>query len=191
MSETEFGPDAKRFQVIPEFYTEAVKLEFRSKQEGRPVFEDREFVRIIVPGNRGSVVHEPVNDEHKARWPEQYKAFKEGREQPIEGTPLTEWAVSDMTKARAAELAFFHIRTVEELAALADDKIQKLGMGMFELRKKAQTWLEIAAKGSAPIEKLLTENEHLTGEVSRLERMMTEMRARLEQLTQEKADARA
>lgn len=140
---------------IPQFFTDKVELTFQSKMQGRPIYEDREFVRIIIPGDRRSQVVEPVNDEHKARWPEAYKAFTEGLEAPESGTPLTEWAVSGMTKARAAELAHFHVKTVEQLATITDAAVQNLGMGMWELREKARKWLEIAEKGSAPIEQMM------------------------------------
>src|SRR5262245_60655796 len=117
---------AKPTPLIARFKTEAVKLEFASAQAGRPIYEDRELVESIVPGTRGSVAYEPVRDEHKERWPKQYEAFRAGKEAPLEGTPLSQWPSSKMTRARVEELAYFHIRTVEDYAAVHDNQLQHL-----------------------------------------------------------------
>ena len=180
MSETEFrDPSAPKSPAIPQFFTEAVKLEWKSRQEGRPIFEDREFVRIIIPGDRRSMAVEPVGEAHKQRWPREYEAFRAGREAPLEGTPLSEWPVSMMSPARVQELAYFNLRTVEQLAAVNDAQLQGLGMGARELRERARTWLEVAAKGAAPIERLISRNEELTREAERLTRELTEANAEL------------
>src|SRR5262252_50414 len=89
--------------AIPRFHTEAVKMEFASAQAGRPIYEEREFVDIVIPGDRRSSIHEPVNEEHRARWPREYEAFKAGREAPLEGTPLSAWPSARMTRARVEE----------------------------------------------------------------------------------------
>jgi len=171
MSETDFrDPSAPKSPAIPQFFTEAVKLEWKSRQEGRPIFEDREFVRIIIPGDRRSMAVEPVGEAHKARWPREYEAFRAGREAPVEGTPLSEWPVSLMSPARVQELAWFNLRTVEQLAAVNDAQLQNLGMGSRELRERARTWLEVAEKGAGPIERLISRNEELARETERLTR---------------------
>ncbi|WP_395443572.1 hypothetical protein [Caulobacter sp. UC70_42] len=103
----------------PRFYSKPVKNNFRSESEGRPVFEDKEFVEILVPGDRKTVVDTLVKDEHKRRWPREYAAFKAGQEVPVEGTPLEEWP--QITRSQVEELKFAHIRTVEQLASLPDD----------------------------------------------------------------------
>jgi hypothetical protein len=180
MSETDFrDPSAPKSPAIPQFFTDAVKLEWKSRQEGRPIFEDREFVRIIIPGDRRSMAVEPVSEEHKARWPREYEAFRIGREAPLEGTPLSEWPVSLMSPARVQELAYFNLRTVEQLAAVNDAQLQNLGMGSRELRERARTWLEVAEKGAGPIERLISRNEDLARETERLTRELKAANAEL------------
>ena len=190
MSETDFrDPAAPKSPAIPQFFTEPVKMEFKSKQAGRPIFEEREFVRIIIPGDRRSMAVEPVGEEHKGRWPKEYAAFKSGRAAPLEGTPLREWPVSAMTAARAEELAFFNIKTVEQLSALNDAQLQNLGMGARELRERARLWLAVAKSGAAPLERLQAENERLTAENERLTRDLTDANARANAREQTHADA--
>jgi len=192
MSETDFrDPAAPRAPAIPRFKTEAVHLPFRSRAAGRPIYEDREFVEIIIPGDRRSMAVEPVTDEHKARWPAAYEAFRAGREAPLAGTPLADWPNSSLTRARVAELAWFNIRTVEHLAEVNDAQLANLGMGARELRQAARTFLEVSASGTAPLERLVTENLTLKDEVERLERDLNAANARLAAQTKESADARA
>jgi hypothetical protein len=188
MSETDFrDPSAPKSPAIPQFFTEAVKLEWKSRQEGRPIFEDREFVRIIIPGDRRSMAVEPVNEGHQQRWPREYEAFRAGKEAPLEGTPLSEWPVSMMSPARVQELAYFNLRTVEQLAAVNDAQLQNLGMGSRELRERARTWLEVAAKGAGPIERLIARNEELTRETDRLLRELKAANAELSALKSKEA----
>ena len=195
MSETDFrDPSAPKSPAIPQFFTEAVKLEWKSQQEGRPIFEDREFVRILIPGDRRSMAVEPVRDEHKGRWPKEYEAFKAGLETPLEGTPLGEWPVSLMSPARVRELAYFNIRTVEQLSAVNDAQLQNLGMGARELRERARTWLEVARTGAAPLERLISRTEHQAREIERLTRELTQANAEIAALKRKEtrhADAAA
>jgi hypothetical protein len=179
-----------RKPVFPEFVVEAIKMEHASSQAGRPIYEDREFVRIHVVGDRGSQAYEPVNDEHKTRWPTEYAAFKAGLELPPTGTPLATWPNPMMTKAQVAMLATFNIRTVEDLAGLDDAKLQKIGMGGREMKRAAETYLEVATKGTGPIMQLLEQNDRLTLEVARLTEALTAANIELASW-KEKALARA
>jgi hypothetical protein len=183
---------ATKKPAIPRFFVEPVELTFRSKQEGRPIYEEREFVEILIPGDRRSIVREPVNDEHKARWPREYAAFKDGRELPLEGTPLANWPNSAINRARVEELAYFNIRTVEHLAAVSDANLPNLGMGARELRAAAQKFLEVAAKGTAPLERMVHENFQMKDDLVRKDRIIAEQAAeiaRLRELTKESSHA--
>lgn len=164
---------AKDYRVEPRFHSKSVQLDFKSREAGRPIFEDQEFVTIVIPGLRTVMLDERVSDEHRTRWPEQYAAFKAGREAPLEGTPLREWPVGAMTASKADELAYFHIRTVEQLAALGDDKLQNLGMGSRELRERARVWLDVAKNGGAALEKMQATIERLSADVARLTSSLT------------------
>lgn len=140
----------------PRFYSKPVKNNFKSETEGRQVFEDKEFVEILVPGDRKTVVDTLVKEEHRRRWPREYAAFTAGQETPAEGTPLDEWAA--ITRSQVEELRFAHVRTVEQLAALPDNALNStVPMGGYPLREKAQRWLEAQA-GNAQTEALAAES---------------------------------
>lgn len=184
-------PDAPKRPAIPRFYVLPVQLEFASSEAGRPIFEDREFVDIIIPGDRRAMAHHPVNDEHRNRWPKEYAAFKAGKEAPLEGTPLLQWP--GMTRSRVEELAYFHIRTVEELALVNDHQLQNLGMGARQEREKAKLFLEAARTGSAPLEKMIRRIEEQAREIERLQRELMAANAEIVRQRQEmnRADSSA
>jgi hypothetical protein len=181
------NPNGPKQPAVPVFFTEAVRMDFKSKQAGRDIFEDREFVRILIPGDRRSAPVEPVNDEHKKRWPREYEAFKAGTEAPLEGTPLADWP--QIGRARVEELAYFHIRTVEQLAAVNDAQLQQLGMGARGEREKAKVFLEVAARGTAPLSRLVERVEKAEADVARLTRDLTSANAEIAALKARKGKA--
>lgn len=158
--------------IFPIFKTQAVEVKAKSAEEGRPIFEDREFVEIHIAGDNKSIVVHPVRDEHKERWPEQYKAFKEGKEAPMEGTPLAEWPI--LTASKVAELHSMKIKTVEQLAEIKDSTINRLGMGARELVKQAQAFLDVSADVAAA-QKYAAANEQLENEVAMLKQQIKEL----------------
>jgi hypothetical protein len=179
------GVTAPKPPSIPRFHVTPVKLEFASAQAGRPIFEDREFVDIITPGSRNQIAHEPVGEEHKRLWPKEYEAFRAGREAPLQGTPLADWP--GMNRARVEELAYFNVRTVEELAGVNDIQLQNLGMGVRSERDKARLFLEAARTGSAPLERMLARNEELTRENERLAQQLASLAQEAARLREEAA----
>jgi hypothetical protein len=164
-------------RTIAEFFTQPVHLEAKSRDEGRPIYEDREFVRIIIPGNRGSVVVQPVGDEHRQRHAVQYEAFKKGLAAISEGTPLGDWP--PISRSMALEFAHFNVLTVEHLAGLNDVQLQHMPMGTRELVKAAKVFLEVAAHGTGPLIQLSEKNTRLEAQVEQQQGQMQEMAARL------------
>jgi len=50
------------------FYKKAVKNNFKSEQEGRNVFDNVEYISIIIPGDNTSKVDRPATDKDKQRF---------------------------------------------------------------------------------------------------------------------------
>lgn len=69
----------------------------------------------------------------------QYAAWKEGRELPLDGTPILSWPVA--TPAQVKELLGLRLRTVEDLAAANEETVRRLGMGGRALKQQAVEWL--------------------------------------------------
>ena len=157
---------------IPLFKTVPVEVKGRSEKEGRAIFEDREVVEIRIPGDMKTVVTHKVSQKHIDRWPEHYKAFKEGLDAPVDGYPLTEYAA--LTASKVAELKYLNIRTVEELAGLNDSLISRLGMGGREMVQKAKAFVEVSAD-AAQAQKYAAENERLLNEIELLKSQIAEL----------------
>jgi hypothetical protein len=117
----------------------------KTRDEQRPVFIMMDYITIMVPGDQTSVVHRPVRDSDKDRFPIQYAAFLNGKEQQV-GFPLSEWPA--ITRAQCDELTYFKITTVEALANVSDTVKQKF-MGLTQLSEKAKAWLAVR-KGEEP-----------------------------------------
>lgn len=152
--------------ALVEFYTSAVQNNFKSKEEGRPIFEDHVFIKIQTPGDTRTSIERRATDQDKQRFPKSWDAFQRGMEEVTEGTPLKEWPA--ITTSQVKELNYVHVRSVESLASLSDAAMQKLGPGYFQLRQQAQHWLE-AAKGNAANTEVLRENQELKDKVAFLE----------------------
>ena len=133
------GTDAGLFV---QFYFEPIKDEDESVKAGRPIFFDREYIKIIPVGDKNTVVCEPVTEEHKQRWPIQYDSFKRQNQQPQEGTPLDQWP--PLTKSQVLMFKAANVHTVEQLAAVSDGNLVNLGMGARDLREKAISYIKSA-----------------------------------------------
>lgn len=83
-----------------------------------------------------------------------YAAWKEGRELPVDGTPLRNWPV--LSPAQLKNLEGLNLFTLEQLANATDDAVAALGMGGIALRQRARDFLSAqggeAAKLSAALE---------------------------------------
>ena len=176
---------AARDPIIPRFYVKAVEMTFKSTQAGHPVFEDRDFVEMIIPGNRGSIVHEQVNDEHKHRWPMHYAAFKDGKEAPLTGTPVEEWP--PCSASMVAMLKLMNVRTVEQLAELPDDALLRIGMGAREFRAKARAWLA-QAKDGAELDRTTVALQMADDKIAALEKQVADLASKCEALMARQAD---
>ncbi len=163
---------------IPVFELRAEPDKRASKEAGRPMFRNVPYVTILIPGDRDQVVRR-VLDRDKARWPEQWRAFEEGLDARLSGTPLEQWKVHDrphLDPAQIASLKAMHIMRVEDLAHLSDAAIQRLGPGGRNLVAEALAYIshgEEIAKVAAPIEEL----DELRKQVSELEDEIKELKA--------------
>ncbi len=171
--------------AYPEFRMQPVQNNFESARQARPVFEEKEFVHIFVPGDRKSEWDGHVKPEHRQRWPRHYAAFKASQEMPTEGTPLAEWPA--VTRSQVLELAAANVKTVEQLAGLPDDLLSKaVSMGGLGLREKALRFLEFA-KGAAPMEALAAENADLKSKMAAMQADHEDLKRRVNEMSAAKA----
>jgi hypothetical protein len=167
-------------QLFVVFYMGVIKDEGRSEQEGRPIFNDVECVRIIVPGDKNNVVDRPASKQDKQRFAKQYGMFREGRteEEQVSGTRLNEWPY--LTRAQAEELKYLGIKTVEQLANVRDDITGKVP-GLVSLKQNAAVWLAKATK-SAEAAQMAKRMQDQDSELANLKQVVQEQAARIEKM---------
>ena len=129
--------------LLVKFFIKPRRDHSESEKQGRPIYKDVEYIDIKKPGSRDAVCR-PATELDKQRFADHYHRFKERiDEDPNTGTPLTEWP--QISRSMCEELAFFHVKTVEQLANMADSQVTKF-MGLFQFRERARRWLEHAEK---------------------------------------------
>src|SRR5215472_6368221 len=63
--------------------------EFKSKEKGIPIYDPVDIITVFHPGEPLHTPKRPVNATDKIRFKAQWDAFKEGKDQKAEGTPLS------------------------------------------------------------------------------------------------------
>jgi hypothetical protein len=125
--------DAHNSGLTPEFFVEKIE-----RADGTMI--DREFVTVHVAGDILTACSQPVDDQLRERFKDEYAAWKSGKEQAAKGTPVEEWPL--LNKRQVDELKSVSIFTVEALASLSDGNLHNLTEGHM-LREKAKRWLKI------------------------------------------------
>jgi hypothetical protein len=103
-----------------------------------------------MPGDKNNIVVEPVWDQYKQRFPQQWEQFTRGEQQQIVGTRLA--AAPFLPPARIAELNYLKIFTIEQLANLADSSMHF--MGAHELKDAAKRFLDKTGSNEALLERI-------------------------------------
>lgn len=166
--------------VVPVFKIHTTKNDAKSRDAGRPIYDDMEVVEVRFAGDRNKISVFPalaecgeVQDEdgntrritYAERWSDQYKRFKAKSQQIAEGTPVDE--LPFLTQAKRAELKALSIYTAEALAALDAQPLKNLGPGGRDLKNQAQAYLDNAS-GSANVTRMAAELEELRRTVAEL-----------------------
>ena len=110
-------------------------------------WEGKPFVRIIIPGDKNTIIEQPVREDHKRRFPRQWLYFQAKQSEqdtaPI-GTSLEQWSKDDpenLNRGWVEELQILKFQTVEQVASASDGQLQRIGMGGTGLREKAKAYL--------------------------------------------------
>ena len=164
------------------FFIHPLQNKEKTLEEGRPIFEDTEFVSIMVPGDKHNIVTRETRKSDFQRFPKQYQNFKNNNKELIDGTPLEKWPL--ITPGQVLEMKYFNVRTVEQLAGLNDSTAQQF-MGINLLRERAKEYL-VAAKDAAPVTQLQGELAKRDETISSLEAAIEEMQKDMKKLKDKK-----
>lgn len=163
--------------LLVRFFMDSKQLGFESEKRGHPVFKDVEMVSIIPLGDNRTELHKEVTDVERNRFKEEYAAFKAGEDGAKHvGLVLKEWP--QITSSMVKTLNYFNIFTVEQLADIDDNAIQRVGMGTRDLVTKARAYLA-QAKDTAATQRYAAENARLEGRIAELQDQITKLASKL------------
>lgn len=161
-----------------EFFVEAHQNLNKTREAGRPIYDDKEMVRIKFVGDPKKELVEFANvkfmrDPQSGEWIDyrqayhrHYDAFKTGEAIKGSGTPLEE--LPFITAAKRAELKHLNIHTAEALAQLEGPSLTRVGMYARELKNQAQAYLD-RARENATDARLAAVNAALMERIAALE----------------------
>jgi hypothetical protein len=138
-------------KLYVQFYLRPILMATESDIQGRPIFKDVVHVRILVPGDKLSIVDRIASPDDKSRFATQYAKFEAGGAQEVVGTRLE--VVPWMTRSKVEEYKFFNILTVEQLAGASDQVGQKFP-GFHQDRERSKQFLEATTGVNARVKEL-------------------------------------
>lgn len=174
--------------IVPRFFINTTENKAKTREQGRPIFEDMECVEVRFAGDRNKISVFPAHaicgqsetDDgdyrqmtYAERWPEQYKRFKAKQTQVAEGTPIDE--LPFLTQAKRSELKALSIYTAEALASLDGQALKNLGAGGRDMKNQAQAYLDNAS-GSANVTKM-------AAKIADLEQLVRELQGSAQTVT--------
>jgi hypothetical protein len=162
------------------FHTVQVQNNFKTMTEKRPIFEEKIFLKKLVPGDSTLVVDRPMREQDIDEFPIEWARFEQKKEQKISGTPIDVWSV--ISETQKAEFKALHIFTIDQFAQLADSVGNKI-MGFNDLRDKARAFIA-AAKDSAVFDKIRAETD---AKLAQQEEEMAQLRELVNQLSAKKS----
>ena len=174
-TQNRYGSDHKLFVT---FYSKPVMNPLKSTEAGRPVFDQKDYIKIMTPGGQLCTIDAPMSDgNYMERFGDRYRKWKSGQEEIMSGTPIESFPYLLGKVALVAELQAMHIHTVEQLAGLPDIAKQKI-MGGIELCARAADWINQTTGTDAQVSKLAAENDKLKAQMDSMQKTLEMMAAK-------------
>jgi hypothetical protein len=162
------------------FQAVQVQNNFLTAQEKRPIFQERIFLKKLVPGDNTLTIDRPMREQDIEDYPVEWARFEQKKEATVAGTPIEVWnAISETQKAEFKALNIFTIDQFAQLADIAGNKI----MGFNDLREKARTFIA-ASQDSEIFDKIRAETD---AKLQAQDVEMAELRAMIAELTAKKS----
>lgn len=174
------------------FEQRAVEDRNASIAAGGMVMRDVDFVIVRQVGSKNTLEKDAAewladlsnlvsNGTYPAEWAahfrEKFNAYKAGQSEPELGLSVKQWP--SLSKAQVENLLSAGVRTVEDVAAMNESAMQKVGLGARELKKKAVAYIETrdANKATEMINALRVENETKDERIASLEARLQALEA--------------
>lgn len=171
-----YGDDSS---IIAMFYNRSVHNPVKSAQAGTPIHDDVDYVRIQQPGERLNIIDRPVQPSDRMRFPREWQAYIDHREQIPEGTPID--LLFPAHPHVGANLRGAGVYTVEQCAKLSGHAMDVIGMGAQEYVNRANEYLDAANKGVG-LHRLHKELEDRDSQIRVLRAQVGALQGQLDQL---------
>ena len=176
---TKFADMNKGIQPI--FFTDDIEEGKATAEAGTLKVRSVEFVRLFTAGDMNSSPVHPVTAELKERFADAYEKWQRTRKNDhIDGMPLAAWPLA--SRGFVMEMKALHIRSVEDLANVADTNISKISDGRI-WREKAKAWLD-TNKDAGAAARYAARAEAVEADNADLRRQIADLGARLDALTE-------
>ncbi len=143
--------DTREITVTPVFMVKEVENIPQSEAAGYPVMEMIEGVEVRFAGSKTYSPFFRANDfshregnhvvTYAERWPDQYRAFKEGSPQEARGTPLQMLAQFGVTPEQMSLCRALKVYSIEALHHLEGQNLKNLGMNGNALKAAAARFM--------------------------------------------------
>jgi hypothetical protein len=131
-------------KTVVSFHKHPVLNPIASEQQGRPIYDEHDFVRIQHPGER-DFIDRKVTPADQVRWRNQWAQYIAQKDQTAVGTPI------DLLFPRhpgvVANIRSSGVHTVEQLSELSAYGIAAIGANGQSYVNAAQKYLEAAKRG--------------------------------------------
>jgi len=172
--------ESNRGKMAVFFHAVQVQNNFLTAQEKRPIFQERIFLKKLVPGDNTLTIDRPMREQDIEDYPVEWARFEQKKEAKVAGTPIDVW--SAISETQKAEFKALNIFTIDQFAQLADIVGNKI-MGFNDLREKARTFIA-ASQDSQMFDKIRAETDK---KLQAQDVEMAELRAMIAELTAKKS----
>jgi hypothetical protein len=172
--------ESNRGKMAVFFHAVQVQNNFLTAQEKRPIFQERIFLKKLVPGDNTLTIDRPMREQDIEDYPVEWARFEQKKEAKVAGTPIDVW--SAISETQKAEFKALNIFTIDQFAQLADIVGNKI-MGFNDLREKARAFIA-ASQDSQMFDKIRAETDK---KLQAQDVEMAELRAMIAELTAKKS----
>jgi hypothetical protein len=172
--------ESNRGKMAVFFHAVQVQNNFKTALEKRPIFEEKIFLKKLVPGDNTLTIDRPMREQDIEDFPVEWARYEQKKEAAVPGTPIEVWNV--ISETQKAEFKALNIFTIDQFAQLSDIAGNRI-MGFNDLRDKARAFIA-AAEDSQMFDKIRAETDK---KLQAQDVEMAELRAMISELTAKKA----
>jgi len=139
----------------------------KTKEHGREIYDDIVHIKLLAPGDQKTITLQPADAAYKRRFPRAYASYEARTKGAKEsGTALVMWP--PISRGMSFTLMASGIRTVETLAGLSDEHLNRFPGPVRELRDKAVAFLRMA-EDTAAVTRAAGEKTELLNQIASLQ----------------------